>query len=136
MNAIELKNVSYQTKDFQLKDISFKVPKGFVTGFIGGNGAGKTTVIRLIMDLIQSKNGQISVFNEQMKDSAVEIKNKIGFVYSETYFNDKWSIKKLENIVSPFYNNWDHKIFMNYLQFFQLPYKKKIKTYSPRKKMK
>lgn len=45
MNAIELKNVSYQTKDFQLKDISFKVPKGFVTGFIGGNGAGKTTVI-------------------------------------------------------------------------------------------
>ena len=51
MNAIELKNVSYQTKDFQLKDISFEVPKGFVTGFIGGNGAGKTTVIRLIMDL-------------------------------------------------------------------------------------
>ena len=73
MNAIELKNVSYQTKDFQLKDI-LEVPKGFVTGFIGGNGAGKTTVIRLIMDLIQSKNGQISVFNEQMKDSAVEIK--------------------------------------------------------------
>ena len=63
MNAIELKNVSYQTKDFQLKDISFEVPKGFVTGFIGGNGAGKTPVIRLIMDLIQSKNGQI-IFNE------------------------------------------------------------------------
>mgnify|MGYP001756746359 FL=1 len=136
MNAIELKNVSYQTKDFQLKDISFKVPKGFVTGFIGGNGAGKTTVIRLIMDLIQSKNGQISVFNEQMKDSAVEIKNKIGFVYSETYFNDKWTIKKLENIVAPFYKNWDHKIFMSYLQFFQLPYKKKIKTFSTGMKMK
>lgn len=136
MNAIELKNVSYQTKDFQLKDISFEVPKGFVTGFIGGNGAGKTTVIRLIMDLIQSKNGQISVFNEQMKDSAVEIKNKIGFVYSETYFNDKWTIKKLENIVAPFYNNWDHKIFMSYLQFFQLPYKKKIKTFSTGMKMK
>ncbi|MBF2262416.1 phenol-soluble modulin export ABC transporter ATP-binding protein PmtA [Staphylococcus capitis] len=136
MNAIELKNVSYQTKDFQLKDISFEVPKGFVTGFIGGNGAGKTTVIRLIMDLIQSKSGQISVFNEQMKDSAVEIKNKIGFVYSETYFNDKWTIKKLENIVAPFYNNWDHKIFMSYLQFFQLPYKKKIKTFSTGMKMK
>lgn len=136
MNAIELNNVSYQTKDFQLKDISFEVPKGFVTGFIGGNGAGKTTVIRLIMDLIQSKNGQISVFNEQMKDSAVEIKNKIGFVYSETYFNDKWTIKKLENIVAPFYNNWDHKIFMSYLQFFQLPYKKKIKTFSTGMKMK
>ena len=79
MNAIELKNVSYQTKDFQLKDISFEVPKGFVTGFIGGNGAGKTTVIRLIMDLIQSESGTISVFEKDIKIHPREIKNKIGF---------------------------------------------------------
>lgn len=136
MNAIELKNVSYQTKDFQLKNISFNVPKGFVTGFIGGNGAGKTTVIRLIMDLIQSENGQISVFNEQMNQNSVEIKNRIGFVYSETYFNDKWTIKKLENIVAPFYKNWDHQIFMSYLDFYQLPYQKKIKKFSTGMKMK
>lgn len=136
MNAIELKKVSYQTSEFQLKDISFEVPKGFVTGFIGGNGAGKTTVIRLIMDLIQSKNGQISVFEKNMKTDPVEIKNKIGFVYSETYFNDKWTAKKLENIVAPFYKDWDHELFINYLQFFQLPYNKKIKTFSTGMKMK
>ena len=136
MNAIELKNVSYQTKDFQLKDISFKVPKGFVTGFIGGNGAGKTTVIRLIMDLIQSKNGQISVFNEQMKDSAVEIKNKIGFVYSEVYFNQQWTAKKLEKMVSPFYTDWDSQTFKNYLEKFNLPFDEKIKHFSTGMKMK
>jgi len=89
MNAIELKDVSYQTGAFQLKDVSFNVPKGFVTGFIGGNGAGKTTIIRLIMDLIQSKNGQISVFGKSMKSNPVELKSKIGFVYSEIYFNQK-----------------------------------------------
>lgn len=64
-----------------------------------------------------------------MKDSAVEIKNKIGFVYSETYFNDKWTIKKLENIVAPFYNNWDHKIFMSYLQFFNYLIRRKSKLF-------
>lgn len=118
MNAIELKDVSYQTGAFQLKDVSFNVPKGFVTGFIGGNGAGKTTIIRLIMDLIQSKNGQISVFGKSMKSNPVELKSKIGFVYSEIYFNQKWSVKKLENIIAPFYDNWDHKLFINYLSFF------------------
>ena len=43
---------------------------------------------------MQSKKSQISLFYEQMKDSAVEIKNKIGNGYSETYFNDKWTNKK------------------------------------------
>ena len=136
MNAIELKDVSYQTGAFQLKDVSFNVPKGFVTGFIGGNGAGKTTIIRLIMDLIQSKNGQISVFGKSMKSNPVELKSKIGFVYSEIYFNQKWSVKKLENIIAPFYDNWDHELFINYLSFFQLPYKNKIKTFSTGMKMK
>ena len=49
MNAIELKDVNYRSNAFQLQDVSFNVPKGYVTGFIGGNGAGKTTIIRLIM---------------------------------------------------------------------------------------
>lgn len=41
MNAIELNHVNYSRQKFKLKDVSFYVPQGFVTGFIGGNGAGK-----------------------------------------------------------------------------------------------
>jgi len=108
MNAIELKDVNYRSNAFQLQDVSFNVPKGYVTGFIGGNGAGKTTIIRLIMDLIQSESGTISVFEKDIKIHPREIKNKIGFVYSEIYFNQKWTVKKLENIIAPFYDRWDH----------------------------
>ncbi|MDU3989734.1 MAG: ATP-binding cassette domain-containing protein, partial [Staphylococcus sp.] len=53
MKAIEVKHVSYNTKTFQIKDLSFSIPQGFVTGFIGSNGAGKTTMIRLMMDLLE-----------------------------------------------------------------------------------
>ena len=83
-----------------------------MTGFIGANGAGKTTVIRLIMDLMQCDSGSISILGDSMINNPIDLKNKIGFVYSETYFNEKWSIKKLESIISPFYKN-GIKIYFN-----------------------
>ena len=60
MNAIELKDVNYRSNAFRLQDVSFNVPKGYVTGFIGGNGAGKATIIRLFMDVCESESGTIA----------------------------------------------------------------------------
>lgn len=136
MNAIELNHVNYSSQKFKLKDVSFNVPQGFVTGFIGANGAGKTTVIRLIMDLLQYDGGTISILGDSMLTNPIKIKNKIGFVYSETYFNEKWTIKKLENIISPFYKDWDSHLFNNYLSRFDLPYNQKINQFSTGMKMK
>ena len=56
-------------------------------------------------------------------------KNKIGFVYSEVYFNQQWTAK-LEKMVSPFYTDWDSQAFKNYLEKFNLPFDEKIKHFS------
>lgn len=136
MNVIEVKDVSFQSSAFSINNLSFSIPQGFVTGFIGDNGAGKTTIIRMIMDIIEPKQGHISIFGEKIANKPKWIKNKIGFVYSEVYFNQQWTAKKLEKMVSPFYTDWDSQAFKNYLEKFNLPFDEKIKHFSTGMKMK
>ncbi|MCH4437133.1 phenol-soluble modulin export ABC transporter ATP-binding protein PmtA [Staphylococcus haemolyticus] len=136
MNVIEVKDVSFQSSAFSINNLSFSIAQGFVTGFIGANGAGKTTIIRMIMDIIEPKQGHISIFGEKIANKPKWIKNKIGFVYSEVYFNQQWTAKKLEKMVSPFYTDWDSQAFKNYLEKFNLPFDEKIKHFSTGMKMK
>ncbi|EHJ06977.1 phenol-soluble modulin export ABC transporter ATP-binding protein PmtA [Staphylococcus simiae] len=136
MNAIELNGVTFEQGGLQLNDITFQVPEGYVTGFIGTNGAGKTTIIRLIMDLYSPQSGTITLWQQRMQEDTVGIKDRIGFVYSESYFNENWSVKKLEKIISPFYSRWDHDKFLQLLQQFNIVPEKKIKTLSTGMKMK
>lgn len=136
MNVIEVKDMSFQSSAFSINNLSFSIPQGFVTGFIGANGAGKTTIIRMIMDIIEPKQGHISIFGEKIANKPKWIKNKIGFVYSEVYFNQQWTAKKLEKMVSPFYTDWDSQAFKNYLEKFNLPFDEKIKNFSTGMKMK
>ncbi|EKU45599.1 phenol-soluble modulin export ABC transporter ATP-binding protein PmtA [Staphylococcus massiliensis] len=136
MNVVEFKDVSYQRKAFELENLNFSIPKGYVTGFIGANGSGKTTTIRLLMDLLRPKSGTIHLFGKGMKADPVEIKNKIGFVYSELYLNDNWHVKKVSRMLSKFYRNWNENTFEHYLNYFKLPHNEKIKNFSTGMKMK
>ena len=60
-NAIEVKNLRKNYKDFSLKDISFSLPTGYIMGFVGKNGAGKTTTIRLMLNMTRREEGEIKL---------------------------------------------------------------------------
>ncbi|MGE7602567.1 ABC transporter ATP-binding protein [Peribacillus sp. NPDC097675] len=135
-HVIELQNIEKNFKDFQMKDFSLSVKKGFITGFIGGNGAGKSTTIKLIMNLLKQECGTISIFGLNYKEHERQIKQRIGFVYDENIFYEHLTLKEMKNIIKPAYDNWDDAVFEHYVDYFELPLKKKVKTFSKGMKMK
>lgn len=85
-NVVELKNVTKTFKDFSVKNINLQVKQGFVTGFIGANGAGKSTTIKMMMNLLKPDAGEVRLFGLDYKKHEKEIKERIGFVYDGNVF--------------------------------------------------
>ncbi|MGA3676557.1 ABC transporter ATP-binding protein [Lysinibacillus agricola] len=135
-NVIELQHIHKSFKGFEIKDFSINVKKGFVTGFIGGNGAGKSTTIKLIMNLLKQDSGTVSVFGMDYKKHEKEIKERIGFVYDENIFYENLTLKDMKRIIKPAYKNWDDNAFQRYINEFELPLNKSMKTFSKGMKMK
>jgi len=135
-NVIECQNVRKTFKGFELKDLSLTVKKGYVNGFIGGNGAGKSTAIKLIMNLLKPDSGSVSVFGLNYKEHEKEIKERIGFVYDDNIYYDNLTLQEMKRIISMSYRNWDEKVFKHYVEYFELPLKKAIKHFSKGMKMK
>ncbi|EEM14015.1 MULTISPECIES: ABC transporter ATP-binding protein [Bacillus] len=135
-NIVELKNVSKTYNGFSLKNASFNIKKGFVTGFIGANGAGKSTTIKLIMDLISKDSGDIKVFGKDYQKDQVSIKERIGFVYDDNNFYEDMTVHQLKKFIAPAYKKWDENLFQSYIRNFELPTNIKMKKMSKGMKMK
>lgn len=125
-DVVTFTNVHKAYKDFALKDVSFSVKKGFITGFIGPNGSGKTTTIKLMLNLLQADSGTIRVFGNEYKTNSKEIKQRIGFVYAEHQLYKHLTVEKMKKVIAPFYSNWDDDVFAYYMERLNLPWKKKI----------
>ncbi|MGP4064453.1 ABC transporter ATP-binding protein [Oceanobacillus sp. M65] len=134
MNAVEFHDVTKKRKDFTLDTINLTIPQGYVTGFIGPNGSGKTTTIQMLMDLLPPDSGDITLFDESNKNH--RMKQRIGFVYDELYMYEEFNIKKMKSFIAPLYENWNETLFQQYLKEFDLPLKKKLKHFSKGMKMK
>lgn len=135
-NAISIKNVSKNYKDFCLQNISLELKKGTVMGFVGQNGSGKTSTIKAVLNLIKTDDGNISVFNLDNKQYSTEIKEEIGIVFDELALPDVLTCKMVNSIMKNIYKNWDEKIFFHYTDVFSLPLNKPFKKFSRGMQMK
>ena len=129
-NCIEIKGLCKKYSQFELKNVDLTVPCGTVMGFIGENGAGKSTTIKAILGLLTPTAGSITVLGEDAQKLSNETKAKIGVVFDGLVFPNNLNAMQLDKVMAGIYHNWNSEKFFCYLNRFELPLKKKFKGFS------
>ncbi|HIS63449.1 MAG TPA: ABC transporter ATP-binding protein [Candidatus Scybalomonas excrementigallinarum] len=119
-----------------LQDVTFNVYEGCISGFIGVNGVGKTTTIKMLLGLVKPDAGDIKIFGMDLKQNQRKIKERIGIVFDNGYLYDDLTIKDMAKIISSAYKSWDQKVFQDYMDRFSLNQKEYIKNLSKGMRMK
>lgn len=130
--ALKLSGVSKVYDGFSLQNVNIELPRGCIMGFIGENGAGKSTTIKCIMDLIHRNSGEIQVLGQDVS----AVRDKIGVVMDECSFPENLCAKDINSILKRIYKSWNEDEFSSYLKRFELPEQKMVKEYSRGMKMK
>lgn len=137
MDAIlQVNNLTKQYSDFKLNNVSFSVPKGTIMGLIGENGAGKSTTINAILDLIKKDDGTVTFWGQELSSDPRRLKEDIGVVFDGINFYETLTPAKIGQISKAAYTQWDQHLYNEYLTKFQLPTKNEVKTFSKGMKMK
>ena len=113
-----------------LDGLSLAVHPGEVFGFLGRNGAGKSTAIRILMGITKADSGQIHVFQKPLRSDVIAIRQRIGYVAQEQNMYPWMTPKVLSKFVRGFYPRWDEQRFQSLINDFQLPLKRRIGTFS------
>ena len=130
MELLEVKNLSKHYKNFDLKDISFTLPKGYIMGYVGANGSGKTTTLNLITGILKSTEGEVYIDGLSLGENITAYREMIGYVGDESYFPDNIKIKHVRNILKSFYSTFTEEKFNSFVRDWKLPENKMIKDFS------
>ena len=135
-SILEINGLCKTYDDFSLKNVTFSLPKGYIMGFVGQNGSGKTTTIRSILNMAKTDKGSIKIFGLDSVKDTIAIKERLGVVFDSLYLAEHLSAKQLERQIRPFYKEWDTKEFFRRISEFGLPDNKSVGTFSKGMKMK
>lgn len=136
MNAIEIKDLCKSYPGFSLDHINLTLPNGCIMGLIGENGAGKSTTIKLILDMIRKSSGSITLLGKDNRDNIRLTKEDIGVVLDDVGFSDCLTAKQVGNMMKHTYRNWDTGAFSNCLKALDIEENKPFKDFSRGMRMK
>ncbi len=135
-NAIEIKNLSKNFKDFELSDISFNLPSGCIMGLVGENGAGKSTTIKLILGMLNKDGGSVKIFGNDNSKNLELIKQEVGVVTDVIGIPKCLTLKEIDMVMRGTFENWNSEKFYSLSEKFSLPEKKRFGTFSRGMEMK
>ena len=135
-NILEIQGLTRRFDGFCLDNVNLSVAPGTITGLVGANGAGKSTTIKLILNLIRRDAGSIRLFGLDNIEQETAVKKRIGVVFDEPCFHDVLAPRQIGRYMKGLYADWDDQAFAGYLRDFSLPENKIVKEFSRGMKMK
>ncbi len=136
MNLIEVNGLCKNFEKFQLKNVSMTLEEGFIMGFIGRNGAGKSTTLKTMLNLMKSDGGTIQLCGLSNPRDEIEIKNQVGYVFGGVDFYPEAKISRITDVTKSFYKEWNEELYKSLCERFEIDQNKKFKHLSAGMKVK
>lgn len=133
---IQLDKVSKKLGIFELKDISFSLPAGYICGIAGRNGAGKTTLLHLLSGLYQPDSGAVMIFDSRYDTQEKQIHDSLGVVLNEDLMMKHLNLEKNGDYFGTYYSGYQKEQLLSYLKQFGLEKNRKFGKLIQRGKIK
>lgn len=129
-HAFELKGLVKRYPGFQLGPLDLVLEPGYVLGYIGPNGSGKTTTMHCMSGLVRPDAGESLVFGRKVEPTRSDWKYSVGYVGDQHVFYERWTAQKNLDFLSKFYPAWSAERAASLARRFELPLEKRAKDLS------
>ena len=136
MNALEIKGLCKHYPGFSLDSLNLTLPQGCIMGLVGENGAGKSTTIQLILDMIRRDGGTVSILGRDNRENLRLTKEDVGVVMDEVGIPGCLTAKQVGKVMANIYAHWEPDTYHAYLSRLSVPQNKKFEALSRGMKMK
>ncbi len=136
MNALEIKDLCKTFPGFTLDHLNLTLPAGCILGLVGENGAGKSTTIKLILDMLHKDSGSVTILGRDNQDNIRLTKEDVGVIMDEVGIPECLNAKQTGNIMKRTFRSWNSAVYDGYLQSLSIPTDKPFKDFSRGNKMK
>lgn len=133
---IEVEKLCKSYPGFSLDNVTFNLAPGRIMGFIGKNGAGKSTTLKTILNMVHPDIGTVRMFGKDYYINEKECKEQIGVVFGGIDFYPLKKLSSITAVTKRFYTNWDNEDYRKYIKLFSLDESKKFKELSSGMKVK
>ena len=136
MNALEIKDLTKKYKSFTLDGVSLTLPSGCVMGLVGENGSGKSTIFKLVLNIVKKDEGSIKILGKDHIDGGALTKEDVGVVFDELGIPNEMTAPQVDKVMKCIFKNWDSDGYMKLLEKLSVPTDRKIQKFSKGMKMK
>ena len=105
--AVDIRDLHYKAGSFELRELGLRVPTGSLYGFLGPNGSGKTTTVRLMLGLLRPLRGSITVLGAEVPRDIPRILARTGYVPEQPHLYTTLTVDEALRFHSVFYPTWD-----------------------------